>query len=275
MLAGFVAWELRQAEPMLDPRVFRQRRLAAGSLSIFIQFFAFFGFTFIVLQYLQGVRGDSPLIAAVSMLPLAAVLMPTARITPMLAQRFGTRIVCVTGLVLVAVGLAVLAQLDATSAYLLLLAGLVPLGVGMGAAMTPATAAITESLPAEQQGVGSALNDLSRELGGALGIAVIGSLLTAGYRGHLHLSGLPAAVVDKARDSFAVAVHLGGPVAPEARTAFASGLHVALLAASGAALVAAVLVAILLSGRAGHTTDTATTDDPASTDTEPVAASAH
>jgi hypothetical protein len=107
ILTVFVVWEVRAAHPMLDVRHFRSRRLSAGAVSIFIQFFAFFGFTFVCLQYLQGVRGESPLLAALSVLPLA---------------------------------------------------GLIPLGAGMGAAMTPATAAITEGLPAAQQGVGSALN---------------------------------------------------------------------------------------------------------------------
>src|SRR5215471_14642318 len=85
VLVLFIAWELRAAHPMLDVRHFRNRRLSAGSLSIFIQFFAFFGFTFVALQYLQGVRGDSPLAAALSVLPLVAAMMPTAKITPKLA----------------------------------------------------------------------------------------------------------------------------------------------------------------------------------------------
>ncbi len=98
----------------------------------------------------------------------------------------------VTGLTLISAGLLLLSQLTETSSYLVLLLGLIALGLGMGAAMTPATSAITEALAPAQQGVGSALNDLSREVGGALGIAVIGSILTAGYRSHLHLPGLPA-----------------------------------------------------------------------------------
>jgi EmrB/QacA subfamily drug resistance transporter len=245
-LALFVTWELHQTHPLLDPRHFRQRSLSAGSLSIFVQFFAFFGFTFVLLQYLQGVRGHSPLIAAVSVLPLAATMMPTARLTPRLAKRVGARVVCVSGLLLIAGGLLVISQSTATSSYGLLLAGLIPLGVGMGAAMTPATAAITDALPASQQGVGSALNDLSREVGGALGIAVIGSLLTAGYQSHLSVNGLPAAIAEKARSSFAVGIHLGNPVADHARTAFVSGMHLAMLVGAGAAVLAAVLVAALL-----------------------------
>ena len=248
ILAVFVAWELRTANPMLDPRHFRNRHLSAGSLSIFIQFFAFFGFTFVTLQYLQGVRGDSPLAAALSVLPLSAAMMPTARITPKLAARFGARNVCVTGLVLVAAGLAVISRIGTGSPYWLLLAGLIPLGTGIGAAMTPATAAITEGLPAAQQGVGSALNDLSREVGGALGIAVIGSIVSAVYRSNLQLTGVPAGLASKARGSFGMAIHAGGPVRATAATAFTDGIHTGLLYAAGAAIIAAITVAVLLPG---------------------------
>jgi len=251
-LVGFLGWEARSREPMLDPRLFRLRGLSAGTLSIFAQFFAFFGFVFVLLQYQQGVRGHSPLIAAVSVLPLAGVLMPTSRLAPVLAGRWGARRVCVSGLVLIAAGLTIISRVGVDSSYWQLLAGLIPLGAGMGTAMTPATTAVTEALPPAQQGVGSALNDLSREVGGAIGIAVIGSLLTATYRSHLSLPGVPAAVAGPARDSFGVAAHLGGPVAGHAREAFVSGLHVALLVGAGAALVAAVAVALLLApGRPG------------------------
>ncbi len=246
VLAGFVLWELTRSAPLLDPRIFRHRRLAAGTLSIFVQFLAFFGFIFVVLQYLQLVRGDTAIVSAVSMLPMAAAMMPTARLAPRLIARFSARTVCLTGLVLISAGLVILAQLEVSSGYGWLLAGLVPLGVGMGAAMTPATTAITEALPASQQGVGSAINDLARELGGAVGIAVIGSTLTATYRNHLTLPGLPASVVGQARNSFAVAAHLGGRVATQASIAFTDGLRIALLVGAGFALLAAIAVALLL-----------------------------
>jgi EmrB/QacA subfamily drug resistance transporter len=262
ILAVFAGWELRAAHPMLDPRHFRNRRLSAGSLSIFIQFFAFFGFTFVALQYLQGVRGDSPLAAALAVLPLSAAMMPTARITPRLTARFGARTVSVAGLVLVAAGLTVISRVGTTSPYWLLLAGLIPLGIGMGAAMTPATAAVTEGLPAEQQGVGSALNDLSREVGGALGIAVIGSIVTAVYRANLHLAGVPAGLAGKARGSFALAIHAGGPVKATAGTAFTDGIHTGLLYAAAAAVVAAITVAILLPGHSRRRPAAAREDQP-------------
>lgn len=245
VLAAFVGFELRRAEPMLNPRLFSNRTFSAGTLSILVQFFAFFGFVFIALQYLQIVRGDSALIAAVSVLPMAAAMMPMARVAPVLSARIGARPTCVAGLVLIAGALSLLSRLEVDSSYWLFVAGLVPLGLGMGLAMTPATTAITEALPAEQQGVGSAMNDLSRELGGALGIAVIGSVLTAGYRSHLHLAGPLGA---QARGSFAVAAHAGGSAAIQARAAFVDGMHVALLVGSGAALAVAVAVAVLLRG---------------------------
>ena len=250
VLAGFIAWERRRGSaernPMLDPRVFAHRALAAGSLTIFVQFFALFGFIFIVLQYLQLIRGDSGLLSALSMLPMAAAMMPTARLAPTLSARLGTRRALVAGLTLIAAAMVILSQLTANSGYWLVAAGLVPLGAGLGLGMPPATSGITSALPASRQGVGSALNDLSREVGGAVGIAVLSSFLTATYQSHLHLTGLPAAQVARARSSVAVATHLGGTVAAQAQHAFADGLHVALLIAAGIVLAAAVAVAALL-----------------------------
>ncbi len=249
-LAGFVGYEYHQEHPLLDPRLFANRRLSAGSVSICVQFLAFFGFTFVSLQYLEGVRGYSPLVAAVAVLPLSASMMPAARWTPRLVSRFGARAVCVTGLVLAALGLVIISRIGTDSSYLLMVAGLVPLGVGMGGAMTPATSAITESLPQSQQGVGSALNDLSREVGGALGTAVIGSIVTGVYRSSLRLPGAPAPFVAEARASFAIAVHAGGSTGVHARAAFVDGIHTGLLYAAGAALFAAVCVAVLLTKQA-------------------------
>jgi EmrB/QacA subfamily drug resistance transporter len=250
VLAGFVAFELRQDAPMLNPRIFARRGLSAGSISIFVQFFAFFGFIFLVLQYLQIVRGDSAFTAAVSMLPLAVTMMPASRLAPKAAAMFGSRPVCVTGLALIAAALAILAQLGSATPYWVLAAGLLVLGAGMGAAMTPATSAITAALPTAQQGVASAMNDLSREVGGALGIAVIGSIMTAIYRSHLTVAGVPASVLDQARGSLAVASRIGGPVSAQASSAFIDGIHIALLAAAGTAIVAALAVAALLPRRA-------------------------
>jgi Na+/melibiose symporter-like transporter len=214
-----------------------------------VQFFCMFGFIFIVLQYLQLIRGDSGLVSAVSMLPLAAGLMPSARLAPALVARLGARAVCAGGLVLVAAAMVILSRLTSGSGYWLLAVGLVALGIGMGLAMTPATSGITSALPQASQGVASALNDLSREVGGAVGIATLASVLTGAYQSHLHLTHLPAGDVAMARSSVAVAIRLGGSTAAQAQGAFADGLRLALLVAAGIVLAAAVAVAVLLRGQ--------------------------
>src|ERR1019366_2207416 len=145
--------------------------------------------------------------------PMSATMLPTSRLAPALVTRLGARTVCAAGLTLIAAALIVLAQLTSTSSYWLLAAGLILIGAGLGLAMTPATSGITSALPAARQGVASALNDLSRETGGAVGIAIMASILTATYQSHLHLVHLPAAEADKARSSVAVAARLGGVVA--------------------------------------------------------------
>jgi EmrB/QacA subfamily drug resistance transporter len=246
VLLGFVGWELRCANPLLDPRLFRNRPFAAGTLSITLQFFAFFGFIFLLLQYLQLVLADSPLVAALSLIPMAMCMMPSARgLAPRLVPHLGTGLTCALGLVIAAGALALLSTLDESSSYWLLLAGLMPLGVGMGLAMTPATTAVTDALPQEKQGVGSAMNDLSREVGGALGIAVLGSLLQSTYRARLDVGGLTAPAADKARESLALAASFGPQVAHSAQAAFLDGMQYALLGGAGAVLAAAVAVLLL------------------------------
>jgi MFS family permease len=246
-LSGFLDWERSRPNPLLDPRLFRHRAFTAGTLSITLQFFAFFGFIFLALQYLQLVRGDSPLVAAVSLVPLAIAIMPAARgLAPRLVARAGFGPVCVLGLVLVTAGLLVLSRLGASSTYWLLLAGLALLGTGMGLAMTPATAAITDALPAAKQGVGSAMNDLARELGGALGIAVLGSILQSIYRSHLHPAGVPEPMLEHARSSLALASRLGPSVTRQAQRAFTDGMQNALVCAAIVVAISAVAVALLL-----------------------------
>jgi EmrB/QacA subfamily drug resistance transporter len=246
VLAGFVVWELRLEHPLLDPRLFVRGGVSAGTLTVSAQFFVFFGFIFILLQYLQLVAGYGPLDSALRMVPLALGLLPAARgLAPRMAERIGSLRTSALGLAIAAVAFGLLSRLDATTSYGWLVLGLVPLGIGMGLAMTPATAAITDALPAEQQGVGSALNDLARELGGALGIAVLGSILASTYRDRL--SGFPA----PARESLALARRLGPTVAGHAEHAFVDGLQHALLA--GSALLVVVAIAVVVLGRRSAT----------------------
>ncbi|WP_327674901.1 MFS transporter [Kitasatospora sp. NBC_00458] len=249
VLGGFVGWELRRRHPLLDPRLFRERRFAAGTLSVTCQFFAFFGFLFVIMQYFQLVRGRSALMAAVGLLPMALGMMPAARLSPRLTVRFGARGPWVAGLLLISGSLAALGLLGTAGQAWQLAAVLFPLGLGAGLAMTPATTAITEALPPNLQNVGSAMNDLSRELGGALGIAVLGSVLAAVYRSRVDATGLPPQLADAARSSLAAASRLGGPVADQARTAFVEAMRLTLLTGAGVVALAAVAVALLLRPR--------------------------
>src|SRR5213080_2178409 len=243
----FIVWELNRREPMLDPRNFLRRGFGAGSLSITVQFFAFFGFLFLVLPYLQLVLGYSPLQAAAALLPMAVVVIPLSRFAPKIAGRIGVRVTGPLGLGLMATGFIVLSTLGTDASYWHLLAGLLPLGAGMALSGSPATTAIVASLPREKQGVASAINDVSRELGGALGIAVLGSILNTAYRSGVdqHTAGLPAALADKARNSVgaaqAIGHRLGAPdLVAHANSAFVHGVSLALLAGAGALIAGAI-----------------------------------
>ncbi|ALG86887.1 hypothetical protein ACH46_13510 [Gordonia phthalatica] len=253
LIAGFVTWEFTREHPLLDPRLFGNRHFAAGALSLTMQFFALFGFMFVLMQYLQLVRGDSALQAAVSLLVMPFGMVPASRLSPWLSERFGVPGPWTLGLLALGVGLAVLSQLDAASSYPAIAAGLIPLGAGLGLAMPPATTAITDAVPPRLQNVASAVNDLARELGGALGIAVLASILNGVYRAQLHLPAVPDAVADAARSSFTAAAKIGDPVIEPARAAFTEGLNAALLGASGVAFAAAVAVAVLLGRQRSRT----------------------
>ncbi|MGD9958621.1 MFS transporter [Nocardioides sp.] len=250
---AFVAWELRQESPLLDPRLFRLRGFSTGALSIALQFFASFGFFFIVLQYLQYVAGLSPLQAACALLPLPVVLIPLARRAPALAQRFGTNRVASLGLALSAVGMLLLTQLGADLVYWKFAGAVAVFAAGMALASTPATMAITASLPASKQGVGSAVNDVSREFGSALGIAILGSVLNDQYRANLApaVAGLPRDAADAATSSLA-AVHAAAPglgdrgqqLLDAANQAFVDATGGAFLVAAAVLALGAVIVAV-------------------------------
>lgn len=180
---GFVIWERKQAEPLLDLSVFKNRNLASGSFTLVIVFGVMFGIFLVLFPFFQAVLGWSALRSAVGLLPMAGAMMPTSTVAPKVAQRFGTRTTMITGVSIFGAGLATLAlSASVEGGYMSVVPGLIAIGLGMGLSMTPATEAITETLPAEKQGVASALNDTSREIGGALGVAMLGSIVTAGYK---------------------------------------------------------------------------------------------
>ena len=258
-LALFVVWELRRTDPMLDPRNFLRRGFGAGSLSVTVQFFAAFGFLFLVLPYLQLVMGYSPLQAAGALLPMALIVIPLSRVAPAIAARVGVRVAGAAGLSLMALGFLILTTLEVGSSYVHFLAGLVPFGAGMALAGAPATTAIVASLPREKQGVASAVNDVSRELGGALGIAVLGSLMNAAYRSEVTdaTSTLPDDVATTTRGSLAAAEQIGEGLGPQgheliahAQAAFLDGLTRGLLGGAVVLVIGAVFVALRAPGRA-------------------------
>jgi EmrB/QacA subfamily drug resistance transporter len=247
----FVGWELRTPAPLLDPRLFKIRGFATGSTSLFLQFFAIFGFFFISLQYLQLVLGYGTLQSALALMPIAVVMMPLSTVAATLAERYGQRIVGAAGLMISAVGFVVIATMTASSSYWELLVALLVIGSGTALAMTPATNAIVGSLPRAKQGVASAVNDTARELGSAFGIAILGSAFNSGYRSHIDgsLQGLPPAARAAAHEApsaaIAVAQKLGASgdaLATAARDSFMVGSRYAMYMGAVLLLVGAVFV---------------------------------
>ena len=177
-----MAWQRRVAEPLLDVRLFRNARFTAASTTVMVLFFALFGFLFLSTQYLQFVLGYSPSAAGVRMLPYAGAMIVAAPLSSKLVARFGTKRVVTTGMLLFAAGLAdrgddhARAPATAGSASRCCF-----MGAGMGLAGAPATESIMGSLPPERANIGSAVNDTTRELGGALGVAIVGSIMSSLY----------------------------------------------------------------------------------------------
>jgi len=249
--ALWVLWSLHTSSPLLDPRLFLRPQFTAGVLSIGAQFFVFFGLVFLVMQYVQLVLGYSPLQAGLALLPMAVTLGGLSRNAPRLAQHLTRRVMSVTGVLLIAAGVLVLSLLDRSSPYWLLLTGILPVGAGMALSTVPATTGIVAALPASKQGVASAVNDAAREVGGTLGIAVLGSVLNAAYRSGWSdtVSPGPGVQVRAMQDSLpaalAIARRLGEPGAALARAAqdsFAHGMALALLVSA----ILLLLVALAL-----------------------------
>jgi EmrB/QacA subfamily drug resistance transporter len=257
LLAAFVAIELRATTPLLDPRLFRARGFATGSTSLFLQFFAMFGFFFVSLQFLQLGLGYSTFEAALALTPMALLMIPLSAVSGTLAERYGHKLLGGAGLAISALGFLAFATLDSDSGFLPFLLATLLIGIGTPLAVTPATNAIVASLPREKQGVASAVNDVARELGAAFGVAVLGSAFNVGYRGELdgRLGGLPTDVAEQAREAPAIALRLAADLddralADAARDAFTSGMRSAVLVGAGLLVIGAIYVWVR--GASGH-----------------------
>ena len=264
VLVAFGWWEHRVEAPMLDIAFFRDPRFSAASGSIALVFFALFGSFFLFTQLLQFVLGYTALEAGLRLLPISLVLGAVSPLSARLVERLGTKVVVTTGLLTVAGGLAMISTFTMGSSYGDLLGGMLVMAAGMGLTMAPATESIMGSLPPAQAGVGSAVNDTTRELGGALGVAVLGSLLASGYASTLSESFpggvLAPEVAGVVRESVGAALQVAGGLGPAgeglalaARGAFVDAMGIGVVVAAGAALVGALISGLFLPGRARTT----------------------
>ncbi len=262
VLAGFVVWELTCSHPMLDVRFFRNRRFTAANIAVTLTFFAMFGQAFIGTQYMQTVLGFSALEAGLRGLPMAVVMVSVAPMAPRIVERVGTKLVVGVGLVLVAAGLGVISTVPVADGYPRMLEGMLVMGLGMGLVMAPATESIMGSLPPSKAGVGSAMNDTTRQMGGALGVAIIGSVFASVFRpgvtDQLASAGLSGEQLAQARDSIGGALQVaaqlpaeaGQVVAGIAKAQFVDGMSTALVVGILAVLSAAAVVFAFLPARA-------------------------
>ncbi|MGL5866745.1 MAG: MFS transporter [Dermatophilaceae bacterium] len=264
-LAAFVIHELRTAAPSLDVRLFRDRGLAAGSLLVSLQFFASLGLFVLAPQYLQLVRDYSPLQAAAALLVIPVGVGGGTAVAPAALARAGARAPGSAGLALMAAGFAVLAATITTGTLGWLTGGLLLFGVGFGLAVTPGTILIIEGLPPERRSVASAVNDITREVGGVLGIAVLSSVLLAGYRDQIApaLTGLPPQLAGPADNGAGTALGVaadlganGAALADAARASFAAGLSDALWVGAAVLATAAAICAVLAPRRQPTPTST-------------------
>jgi EmrB/QacA subfamily drug resistance transporter len=246
LLAAFVRWELRTPHPMLDPRLFSVRAFRNGSATITVIFFVTFGMFFLIAQYLQYAKDYSPLVAGTAMLPSGITMILVAPRGPAIAARIGSELSIAIGLLGSAAGFGILSLIRPDTPYVLVGAALVLMAAGSALAMPPSTSAIVGSLPPAKAGVGSAVNDLTREVGGALGIAVLGSIVAALYRSDIASTAdsLPEPVGDHVEESVGGAMRLAGgdpelaaAVVEPARDAFVSATNVGFLVAAGLMLV--------------------------------------
>ncbi|MGW3114073.1 MFS transporter [Streptomyces sp. NPDC001091] len=258
VLIGFVVHEKRSDHPSLDVTYFRNKVFSAAMAAIALVFFALMGVTFFGVFYTQSVRGYSPLESGLLMLPLAAAQMIFAPRARLLVDRFGNKATTTAGMLLIAATLAAFAGFEADTPIWLLEVVFFLMGTGMAHIMTPTSVVIMQALPREKAGSASALSNTFRQVGGALGIAVLGSVLATSYRGGIEdkLGALPPGLRDTAGESIEATLGIAEKLGPRgdalvtpAYDAFLHAMHVTALWGTGVALVGAVVVAVFLPGR--------------------------
>ncbi len=236
MLATFIAWELHTPHPMLDMRFFKNARFTAANSAITMTFFALFGSMFLMTQYWQFVHGYSPLGAGVRMIPYACTMMLMAPLSARIVERVGTKRVVTTGLLIISTALFALSFLQATTPYPLAIALFCVMAAGMGMTMAPATESVMGSLPPNKAGVGSAVNDTTRQVGGALGVAVIGSVVSSVYASNVNAVartfGVSGGELEQSRGSLGGALEVGTGLGADA-TAFITAVKDAFVDALG------------------------------------------
>jgi EmrB/QacA subfamily drug resistance transporter len=257
-IAAFVRWELRTPMPLLDVRLFANRGVRSGSLSIFVQFISAFGLVFVAVTYLAFARRFGPLDIGLALFPAGIGMVPAALLGVPLSRRFSRRSIGVTGLLIIAAACALGTRIQPGSSMVLFVFVLVVLGAGIGLAGPPATSAIVEALPAAKQGVASALNDVLRELGAALGIAVAGAVFNDGYRRAIDTAArVPESARTAVRDAPAAAQQLaptlgdkGDGLLDEVASAVIHGWHSSMWTLAAVVLVGAAGFFIWSPGRA-------------------------
>jgi MFS transporter, DHA2 family, multidrug resistance protein len=284
LLGTFVLWERRTRFPMLDMSFFRNARFSAASGAIMLTFFAMFGSLFLLTQFLQSILGYTPLEAGIRLLPMAGVMMVVSPLSAKVVERIGSKVVVATGLSVAAVGLIMASRLTAGASYPEVLTALVVLAAGMALVMPPATESIMGSLPLAKAGVGSAVNDTTRQVGGALGVAVLGSVMSSTYGPRVTdaISGFPvsseqaSAIRDQIGAAIRAANEIGGEpgrmLADVASRGFADGMSTAFIIGAAALALGAVIVALFLPARARDHEDLAVTGDGQRADAAPIPA---
>jgi EmrB/QacA subfamily drug resistance transporter len=257
LLAAFVGWERRCRHPMIDLGLFGRPRFLWGTLSATIAGFALFGLLFTLPQFFQAVQGRDAFETGLRLVPLMAGLVVAAAGSDRVLARVGAKIPVTAGLAIIAVGLGLGASTRLADPYGWTAAWLAVVGFGTGLAMAPAMDAVLGELPVEQAGSGTALTMTLRQVGAALGIALLGSLLSSVYSGQLDVTGLPGPAAHAARDSvpgaMAVAAQLhSSALAAQAGAAYLHSMNVVLAVCATVAVLGAVGVALALPARSAQ-----------------------